>query len=243
MDTVAEGWVLHARPWRESSQLVELLTLDAGRVGVIARGSRGARRGTPMMPFRRYRLVLAGRGELRRAQGVEALGAPLLLSGHALYAALYLNELLVRLLYRDVPLPGVHEAYGDALVALAAGDALEPVLRRFEKLLLDELGYGHRYGETVDGEAVAAGGLYTFSPDAGVRPAPPGLPAAQCFPGSALLALDAGRWRDADALRDAKRLMRLALSPHLGERPLRSRTLFTAARAERPAAGEPEDIP
>lgn len=226
MDALAEAFVLHARPYRESSQLVELLTVEQGRVGVIVRGSRGARRGVPLLPFCRYRLQLSGRGELRRAQGIEAQGLSAPLVGRSLFAALYLNELLVRLLHRDVPMPGVFEAYARAVAQLAAGDALEATLRFFEKNLLEELGYGHRYAETVDGEPVSPGRLYTFDPDAGVRASPPGLPASQCYRGSALIGLDDGVLCDGDDLRDAKRLMRRALAPHLGDRPLRSRALF-----------------
>lgn len=230
MDSV-EAFVLHARPYRESSQLLEVLTDTHGRVGLLARGSRGAKRANPLQPFRHYRVVLAGRGELRRAQSVEAVGAPRLLAGTALFAALYLNELLVRLLYRDVPVPDVFGLYAQAIDALAAGAPLEAVLRRFEKQLLEELGYGHRYGETLSGEPVRAGGLYTFDAAAGVRAAPAGSEPAACFRGSALLALDSGVLHDELDLRDAKRLMRLALAPHLGDRPLNSRELFRPVRA------------
>jgi DNA repair protein RecO (recombination protein O) len=225
-----DAFVLHARPYRETSQLLELLTAEQGRIGLLVRGSRGAKRSNPLQPFRCYRIVLAGRGELRRSQSVEAVDAPRLLGGHVLFAALYLNELLVRLLFRDVPVPDVFALYRQALDALARGDAIELTLRRFEKQLLDELGYGHRYGETVAGEPVLAGALYTFDIDRGVRAALPGSEPAQCFRGSALLALDAGEFVAADDLRDAKRLMRCALAPHLGDKPLNSRELFRPVR-------------
>ncbi len=239
MDCV-EAFVLHARAYRESSQLVELLTAEQGRIGVLARGSRGAKRAQPLQPFRRYRIMLGGRGELRRAQSVEAVGVPRLLAGHKLYAALYLNELLVRLLYREVPMPGVFELYDHALDALVGGESIEIALRCFEKQLIDELGYGHRYLETVTGEPVEAGRRYTFEAHVGVRLAAPGLNAAQCFRGSALKALANGVFcNDADNdggsaadLRDAKRLMRLALAPHLGDKPLNSRELFRRARVD-----------
>lgn len=229
-----EAFVLHARAYRESSQLVELVSVEHGRIGVLTRGNRGAKRATPLQPFRRYRIALSGRGELRRAGAAEMLAAPCLLSGRALYAALYLNELLVRLLHRDVPMPGVVDLYATALARLAGGAALEPVLRVFEKQLLDELGYGHRYGETVDGRPVTAGGLYTFDPEQGVREASPGMPADRCHGGAALLALERGIFPAGvvaeDLLRDAKRLMRAALAPHLGDRPLQSRALFRVSR-------------
>lgn len=230
MDDVVDAFVLHARDYRESSQLVELLTGTRGRVGILARGSRGTKRANPLQPFRRYRLALGGRGELRRARSVECIEAPRLLAGHALFAALYVNEVLVRLLHRDVPVPGVFDLYATTLDLLAVNAPLEPALRHFEKQLLDELGYGHRYGETVDGDPVEAGGRYTFDPDAGVHPAPPGLPDAQCYAGSALLALETGEFAGGDALRDAKRLMRRALAPHLGDKPLNSRALFAPSR-------------
>jgi len=232
-------FVLHARPYRETSQLVEVLTLEQGRIGILVRGSRGAKRSNPLQPFCQYRIGLGGRGELRRAQGVEALGAPRFLAGHALFAALYVNEVLMRLLYRDVPVPDVFALYARALEMLARGDGIENVLRDFEKQLLDELGYGHRYSETVGGDPVQADGLYTFDVDAGVRPAPAGSEPAQCFRGSALLALDAGTLVDAQDLRDAKRLMRCAMAPHLGDKPLNSRDLFRPVRILDPdAAGE-----
>jgi DNA repair protein RecO (recombination protein O) len=228
-----DAFVLHARPYRESSQLLEMLSEQEGRIGVLVRGSRGAKRSNPLQPFRRYRVVLAGRSELRRAQAVEPLDAPRLLAGHPLFAAIYLNELLVRLTFRDVPLPDVFALYESALDALSRGDALETTLRRFERALLDELGYGHRYGVTVAGEPVREGGLYTFDAQAGVREARPGSERERCYAGRSLLALEYGELQDDEALRDAKRLMRAALAPHLGDKPLNSRELFRPVRVLR----------
>jgi len=228
-----DAFVLHARPYRESSQLLEMLSAQEGRIGVLVRGSRGAKRSHPLQPFRRYRLVLAGRGELRRAQSAEPVDAPRLLAGHPLFAAIYLNELLVRLTFRDVPLPDVFALYETALDALARGEALEATLRRFERELLDELGYGHRYGETVAGEPVREDGLYTFDAHAGLREARPGSSTGPCYAGRSLLALEQGELQGEDVLRDAKRLMRAALAPHLGDKPLNSRELFRPVRVLR----------
>ncbi len=231
MDCV-NAFVLHTRPYRESSQLVELLTAEQGRLGVIARGNRGVRRANPLQSFQHYRIVLSGRGELRRAHSIESTSAPCLPAGRTLYAVLYLNELLMRLLHRDVPMPGVFMLYGEILETLRAGAQLEPALRRFEKQLLDELGYGHRYAETVAGAAVEKTLPYTFDPDHGVKVADAGRVDSQCFRGSALLALESGVFSpdQPDDLRDAKRLMRRALAPYLGDKPLKSRDLFRRVR-------------
>ncbi|TDJ31914.1 MAG: DNA repair protein RecO, partial [Gammaproteobacteria bacterium] len=37
------GWVLHTRPYRETSMLVEAFTRGHGRIGLVARGARGAK--------------------------------------------------------------------------------------------------------------------------------------------------------------------------------------------------------
>jgi DNA repair protein RecO (recombination protein O) len=222
-----DAWVLHARPWRETSQLVELLTDTQGRVGVVTRGNRGSRRGLALQPFAALRLALDGRGELRRVRQAETLGAPLLLAGRPLYAGLYLNELLMRLTWRDVPLPGVHALYGATLAALAAGAPLEATLRGFERRLLDELGYGLDLAGTIDGDPVRAEGHYLLEADAGLRECPSAGPGT--WRGAMLLALETGRLDDAALLREAKHFMRLALAPHLGDAPLNSRRLFTPA--------------
>ena len=38
------AYVLHARPWRETSLLVEVLSAEHGRVGLLARGVHGPKR-------------------------------------------------------------------------------------------------------------------------------------------------------------------------------------------------------
>lgn len=225
-----EGWVLHARAWRESSQLVEMLTAGEGRVGVVTRGNRGSRRGLALQPFTALRLQLDGRGELRRVRQAEAVGAPLMLAGHPLYAGLYLNELLMRLTWRDVPLPGVHALYGATVTALAGGAPLERTLRLFERRLLDELGYGLDLVRTADGERVNDAGVYRLEPGVGLRLSP--SPGAGTWTGSMLRALDSGCLDEASLLREAKRFMRAALASHLGDVPLNSRRLFT--RVTRP---------
>ncbi|HSX69900.1 MAG TPA: DNA repair protein RecO C-terminal domain-containing protein, partial [Pseudomonas sp.] len=136
----------------------------------------------------------------------------------------YLNELLLRLLPAEDPHPALFEHYALTLQALAANPPLEPLLRAFEWRLLDELGYGFALDIDIAGQAIAADGLYRLQPDAGLEPVgqlQPGL-----FQGVDLLAMAKADWSAPGALAAAKRLMRQALAPHLGGRPLVSRELF-----------------
>lgn len=234
------GYVLHQRPYRNTSQLVEVFTPQYGRVGLVARGTRRPRRGQPslLQPFQRMLLSWHGGGELATMSAAECVAQGPGLTGAAVWSGFYLNELLMRLVQRQDPHPALFEHYDAAVHALraAAGesDALERVLRLFEKHLLQELGYGLILDcDVATGETVQPQARYCYQLDSGPHRAAHGS-AGLVVRGSSLLSLARGELADSDSLRDAKKLMRAALAPHLGERPLQSRRLF---RAQRPAAG------
>ena len=78
-------------------------------------------------------------------------------------SAFYLNELLIRLTTRHDPLPELFDRYHEALERLRAGTPLEPVLRIFEKRLLQALGYGlDLTTEAHSGRRIEADGYYHF---------------------------------------------------------------------------------
>lgn len=216
------AYVLHSRAYRESSALVDLLT-PQGRLRAVLRGARG-KVGTLARPFIPIEVELRGRGELKNIGRLEAAGIPNLLMGEALYSGLYLNELLIRLLPAQDPYPAIFEHYALTVLALTQGRALEPLLRAFEWRLLDELGYGFALDHDCHGQPVSAGSLYRLQVDSGLEPVAQFQPGV--FQGGDLLAMAKADWAAPGALSAAKRLMRQALAPHLGGRPLVSRELF-----------------
>ncbi|MDH4583146.1 DNA repair protein RecO [Pseudomonas sp. BN415] len=216
------AFVLHSRAYRESSALVDFFTPE-GRLRAVMRGARG-KAGTLARPFLPLEAEFRGRGELKNVARLEGGGIPNLLAGEALFSGLYLNELLIRLLPAEDAQPALFEHYAVTLQALAANRPLEPLLRAFEWRLLDELGYGFALDSDLAGQPIAPDGIYRLLPDAGLEPVgqlQPGL-----FHGRELLALAEADWSAPGALGAAKRLMRQALAPHLGGRPLVSRELF-----------------
>lgn len=225
---LAPAFVLHLRPWRETSAMLEVFTEQHGRVGLIARGMRSARsrqRGD-LQPFRALRLSWQGRGELGTLTGVEAEGAALRLQGKALYSAFYLNELLMRLLVRHDPHPLLFDYYRHGLQRLAAGDGIERVLRMFELRLLEEAGYALQLdSEASTGEPLQPDRLYDYHLESGPVTAAHDS-GGFLFAGASLLAMAQGDLADDAVLRDAKRLLRSALKLYLGDRPLKSRELF-----------------
>ncbi|HNI24515.1 MAG TPA: DNA repair protein RecO [Plasticicumulans sp.] len=243
------AWVLHTRPYRDTSLLLELLTLTRGRVGAVARGARGPRsrsRGW-LRPFQPLLVGLAGRGELATLTSAEAAGAAFWLAGERAVAGLYLNELLLKLLARDDPQPLLLGHYRAALVALAEPADPEPALRVFECELLTALGYAPALAVDTDGEPLQADARYHYRPDAGARRLP-GLAEAPAggieLSGRTLLALAAGAESftcpDRDTLREARTLTRSLIDHCLGGRPVRTRELARAFRSlAAPAGGKP----
>lgn len=217
-------WVLHARPWRDTSLLVEVLARDHGRVGLVARGVRGPRARFRGLLQLAQPLLLSwgGRGELKTLSGCEADGPAVPLRGDALLSLWYMNELSLRLLQREDPHPALFATYTEAIHGLSAGSPGN--LRVFEKRLLDELGWGPDYGRAADdGSEVVAGRSYGFSADRGVLAAGGGEVAVE---GATLLALAQEHIDDPVLAHDARRLLRVALDAHLGDRPLQSRELL-----------------
>ncbi|MDX1735229.1 MAG: DNA repair protein RecO [Halioglobus sp.] len=232
------SYILHSRPYRDSSLIVEAFTAEHGRISLVAKGVRATtrRRGgrAALQPFLPLLLSFSGRGELKTLTASEPAGVACTLKGEKVYSALYLNELLVRLLHRHDPHPALFAAYSQALTSLAGDSEPDVALRRFELCLLDELGYSpdltRDYG---DGRPVDALRWYRYVDGHGVQALPSDQEdVAGAYLGSHLLAIARGEF-GGDVRPEAKRLLRLVLREHLGEQPLRSRELFQRRRRER----------
>lgn len=229
------AYVLHARPYRETSLLLECLTQDYGRLGVVARGVRRERarlQRAQLEPFQRLSLNLLQRGELATLQSAEGLGAPLRLQGDAGLAGLYLNELTVRLTGRQDPLPDLYDAYARTLPRLAAGEPLAWSLRRFERDLLEAVGYALQLGfEAESGEPVDADAHYLYVVEQGPVPCRAHTPHA--LRGADLLALAEDRMPEAPGLSALRTMMREVIRFHLGGGELRAWHVLGAAMTRR----------
>ena len=228
--------VLHRRPFRETSVIVELLTRDHGLVGGVVRGARGAgRRARPIEPFSEVVVAWRGRGELVNVLRHESVAARRL-SGERLFAGLYVNELLVKMLGRGDPVSGLFHRYADAVSALVDGDDMAGVLRSFERTLLDELGYGLafdidvRNGQPIDRrrryDMVVGEGFRECTRNGGEIGGRRDEPLT--LSGSEIAAIDVGDYRDRRIRRAAKHVFRSALELRLGGRSLATRRLFGA---------------
>jgi len=238
--TLAAAYILHHRPYRDTSRILEVLTREHGRLSLFARAVRGpkARLAAVLQPFQLLLLSWSGRGEAAQLTAAEAAVHDPPVPPACLMAAFYLNELLLKLTTRHDPLPALFDDYHAAVQSLRHGRSQEPVLRIFEKRLLDSLGYGPDLaGEAHTGKPIAADAYYHFRPAQGLVPAVAG--ASGALGGASLIRLAAEQLSDARELEDARRLLQAALAHCLEGRELNTRTVARSIRGLRPGDGPP----
>lgn len=227
------AYILHARPYRETSQLLEVIGRQHGRQGLIARGARGpkARWRALLQPFRPLHLSWSGRGTLYTLRNAEPAAPSAPLQGRRLLSAYYLNELLLRFTTRGEPHPELFAHYTAALAGLADADNAEVPLRRFELALLTESGYGlDADRDALHGAPIDPEQRYAYQPERGALPVQRDGDEQVVLTGASLQAIAAGSFHGADDLRLAKRLLRQLLDHHLGHRPLQTRRVFAEMR-------------
>lgn len=224
------GFVLHTYPFKETSVVAETFTRHHGRVAVIARGARrpaSALRGL-IQPFAPLLLSWFGKSELKTLHAAEWQGGMPAPQGQALMCGFYLNELLLRLLARgdahEVLYDRYIETFGQLAGASHASD-FERVLRRFEKHLLAEIGYGATLDADADsGAPIDPRADYVFQPERGALRdvGQPGCPVS----GQTLVDMAADCFDRPQTLAEAKQLMRSLINHTLGAKPLYTRQLL-----------------
>lgn len=256
----ARCYVLHSKPFKDTSAIVELLSQEHGRVSVIFKGVRSAKNSAKSRVLQPFQPLLAswhGKRELKSGKNVEQSGMPHMLSGKVLYSGIYLNEILLRMLHRDAPAEGIYEHYQQCLSELqkkadsasaasvrVSSDNIEVHLRQFEWRLLDAIGYQLPCEcDAQSGAPIVVDAYYRYEINHGfIYDSPISsegfAPRSGVFSGELLLAIlrdmtvyahQQQQYHDnlsRHLLPEAKRLMRLALAPHLGEKPLESKKLF-----------------
>jgi len=233
------AYVLHRIPYRETSYLVDIFTFEQGKIRGIAKGVRGSKsdRKSLLQAFQLLEVSVSGRNELKNIGRIEAKGNSFIFPERNMFCAMYLNELVNRVLPESLSVEDVFEHYQSSLTVLSQLDMqevsavghIEALLREFEMKLLTSLGYMpdllccHASGEEIQADV-----HYEYHQEQGfersLMPNPKSM-----FRGKDLLAINALEWT-VSSLRAAKQIMRLALKPLVGDKPLKSRELFSGVR-------------
>ena len=241
------GYVLHSYPYRETSLILQVWTEKHGRLALVAKGARRPKSSSRsvLVAFQPLVLDWFGRGELRTLKTAEPAAPATPLGGASLLSAFYLNELLLKLTTRDDPHEGLFAAYDAAIARLRAlsragmGAAvaestpqaardIEPVLRRFELSLLQELGYAVELAREAGAHRPIEAELeYFYVVERGPVRASEGEapPNAIRLSGRTLMDLERGRFDSPTTATQSKQLMRLLIHHSLNGQELATRSL------------------
>ena len=225
------GFILHTIPYRETSLLVDVFSLNYGRVRCVAKGFRKPNKkgiAKTLFPYTEHHHQWQGRGELKTLIQAEPIQAPVFLKQESLYVGLYVNELLYKLLHQNDPHPSLYRFYHQFMSHLSVSGLDQAELRRFEMLLLEELGYGLVLGSEADsGQAVSAEHLYYYIPDQGLKLIQDqNANKTQALLGADIIALSQGELDKPSVLRTAKQLTRQVIDFYLDGKELNSRELY-----------------
>ncbi len=220
------GYLIHHRKYRERSHIVHLFTQEYGRID-------GVLRHTPPPQYQPIALHASGKSELKNFSQIEMMQQPIFFFGDAFFAGFYLNELILRLCPLEEVMPSTFLQYGLTLNALQnlpdqsdTQHYLKQILRRFEHILLEELGYAIDFSVDSNGQALIATQHYIFQLNDGFVAT---HSVQNSFLGQDLLQLtqyEKGRDFSAQQLQLVSKLYRQILSALLGDRPLKSRQLW-----------------
>lgn len=225
------AYVLHTYPFRETSLIVEVFSRDFGRMALLARGARRPRsaiRGL-LMAFQPLEIGWSGKGEVLTLMKAEWQGGQPLLAGEALFCGYYLNELLMHLLPREDAHERLFASYAEMLCRLAtdpAGKVREADLRRFEKALLKELGYGLTLSHDSEGQSIDPKAFYHYRMEQGPVRLEHAEAAEQVLCGKTLLDLEVEDFADPRSRLEAKQLMRTLMAYYLAGKELETRKIF-----------------
>ncbi len=228
------AFLLHHRPYQDSSRILDVISANHGRLALVARGSRSAKsrlRGI-LRPFLPLKMSWVIRSDLGTLTGAEMNGAPISLQGDALMSGYYANELLLKLLHRHDPQPEIFSAYTRTIENLAATADIAMPLRHFEMELLRLLGYALNLDHDAETrEPLRSDTMYEYRVEQGPVPIS-NREGGMVFSGRQLTAVRNEEFDRPEILNCAGRLLREVISFHLGGKELKSRKVFLELRRE-----------
>ncbi len=229
------AYVLHSRNYRESSALVDLFTPEYGLIRCIGRGiKKQISKGHTLQPFTPYEISFHGQSDLKTLEYFEPSNIPIILRGDALFSGFYVNEVLIRALRSeaDVEAEQLFDAYENVLLKLNTN--VELTLRLFELTLLEHMGQSYEWGmDFKTGLDIEPNAHYGFFPEQGMSRVSKAYAEKQpnmCFLGLDLIHLANCCLDHPSTLNMSKRLLRLALKPIIGFKPLQARELLKKFR-------------
>tara|TARA_B100000497_G_C7533113_1_gene323192 strand:- start:68 stop:754 length:687 start_codon:yes stop_codon:yes gene_type:complete len=217
------AFLIHRRMYQGNSLLLDFFTKDHGKLRLIARGARSSK--TSLQMFQCLSISFKGKGDLKSLSQWEISDEPRRLLGNDLIMAIYVNELIQRLLPEGDEHSEIFESYWAYIKNISTLDSNEKEykLRIFENQLLKDLGYGLDFEDDINGNTINKDFQYDFIEHQGFSFNGNGV-----ISGSTLLHLSNSNEpiTNSNELSILKKMNRKRLKSLLGDKPLKSKELF-----------------
>jgi len=217
------AFLIHRRMYQGNSLLLDFFTKDHGKLRLIARGARSSK--TSLQMFQCLSISFKGKGDLKSLSQWEISDEPRRLLGNDLIMAIYVNELIQRLLPEGDEHSEIFESYWAYINNISTLDSNEKEykLRIFENQLLQDLGYGLDFDDDINGNTINKDLKYDFIEHQGFVINGNGV-----ISGSTLLHLSNSNEpiTNSKELSILKKMNRKRLKSLLGDKPLKSKELF-----------------
>lgn len=221
--TEAKAYLLHHKPYRNTSLLASFLTESQGLVKGVIRGAQ--KKG--FSAFTPFWLQFESKEGLSPITRFERLGPMKLPTQKRLFCGLYINELVVRLGFQYDINPSFFHAYQAAILALYDNVALEAVLREVESALLQAIGYELTFDVDMEtGERIESCAQYQFYPDKGFVKRTCTKPGVLVLSGEEITAIGQENYERIVVRQKAKAIMRAMFDYLLAGKIIKSRQLF-----------------
>ena len=178
------GYLLHQRPYQEKRALYYLFSQQHGVIHGV--GKKGAPLFMPLQLFATGKRDLKTFSQIGIASNSPSQVKTTIeeetvisslpyenITGQHQYSALYLNEILWRLLPTEDPMPVLWQHYQNSLQQLRqplSANELRLCLRQFEQHLFNELGFTLALTHDSVQNPIDADSSYRFLPDVGLMP-------------------------------------------------------------------------
>ncbi len=221
-------YVLHRRNFSETSFILEVFSRDYGRISIIAKGAKQSKKyhGINFDLYQKYNISWISKNELGTLTDVDIAPSKYSFIPEKAITGFYINEIILKLLYKDEPYPELFDMYELTLNRLFSNENEKIILRYFEKILLKSLGYGISLDHDVKtGLSITSKKEYYYKIDSGPSTEISSTGESMRISGKTLFELNNETLSDTKNINEAKRLLSMVLKKHINQ-PLESRKLY-----------------
>ena len=215
------SFIIHSRPYSETSIIFDILTESNGLISLIAKGIKKKKDGSLLQPFKELQLSYTNKGSLPILTKFEIINSFSEIKNKYLLIGLYFNELIYKFIPRSEPLPSLYSIYKKQLEYMkTTKDIPDVVLLTFETMFLKEIGYEIVRAQ-IQSSNIIWDKKYFYDYEVGFREAGNNHPST-LISGKSLYHLLEYKFSLIDEIKEVRNIIKNIINELLGDRKIKS---------------------